>query len=89
MKCCNTNDVDNGDNDAKENVDINLDGLICYCFKYSKQELFDAVKNGNQELIIQDIKSKMEDPGCFCETANPSGKCCLGDVQSFIKQAKA
>ena len=79
MKCCNSN----------ESTDFNLDGLICYCFKHSKQELYDAIKNGTEELIIQDIKSKMDNPGCFCETANPNGKCCLLDVQLFIKQTKA
>ena len=84
MKCC-----DSKIDDDDKKTDFNLNGLICYCFKHSKQELFDAVKNGTEELIIQDIKSKMENPGCFCETANPSGKCCLGDVKSFVKQAKS
>jgi hypothetical protein len=48
--------------------------LICYCFKKSKKELFDAAKSGEENLIVDDIKSKMKNPGCFCETANPSGK---------------
>lgn len=83
MKCC---DSKNKKNDQK--ADFNLEGLICYCFNHSKKELFDAIKNGVEESIIQEIKAKMIDPGCFCETANPSGKCCLGDIHSFIKQAK-
>ena len=71
----------------KENeVDLeNLDGLICYCFKKSKNELFKAVKNNEEKLIVDEIKSKMKNPGCFCETSNPNGKCCLRDVLSFIK----
>ncbi len=78
------------DNDKKiQAVDLeNLDGLICYCFKKSKKQLFDAVKNGEEDLIVADIKSKMKNPGCFCETANPSGRCCLADVQAFIKAVK-
>jgi hypothetical protein len=82
--CCSKNE-----NSAAEKVDLeNLDGLICYCFKKSKVELIEAVRNGNESLIVDDIKSKMKDPGCFCETANPSGKCCLNDLQSFIKAAR-
>lgn len=70
-------------------VDLeNLEGLICYCFKKSKQELFDAVNNGTEIVFVDDIKSKMKNPGCFCETANPSGKCCMNDVQVFIQSAK-
>lgn len=77
--CCSKN------NDENEKVDLdNLDGLICYCFKKSKKELFDAVKNNEEGLFVDDVKSKMKDPGCFCETANPSGKCCLSDIQAFI-----
>lgn len=44
-------------------VDVEkLEGLICYCFKKSKQELFDAVKNGTENLFVDDIKSKMKNP---------------------------
>lgn len=72
-----------------EKVDLdNLDGLICYCFKKSKIELSEAIQRGDENLIVDDIKSKMKDPGCFCETANPSGKCCLSDIQAFIKEAR-
>jgi len=83
-ECCSKND-----NVEKDKVDLeNLDGFICYCFKKSKRELFDAVKNGEESLIVDEIKLKMKDPGCFCETANPSGKCCLADIQAFIMAAK-
>ena len=66
----------------------NLDDNICYCFKVSKQTLFDAIQSGTEVDIINEIKVKMNDPGCFCETANPTGKCCLGDIEAFIKLVK-
>lgn len=78
--CCSKN------NEEKQKIDLeNLDGLICYCFKKSKKELYENIKSGTQGLVLDEIKSKMKNPGCFCETANPSGKCCLADVQAFIK----
>ncbi|MBT3983295.1 MAG: hypothetical protein HOE90_18215 [Bacteriovoracaceae bacterium] len=81
MKCC--------DDKQKSNIqEINLEGLICYCFNHSKMELYEAVKNGSEKVIVDDIKSKMTKPGCFCESANPSGKCCLGDISTFIKLSK-
>jgi hypothetical protein len=69
-------------------TEFNKEGLICYCFKQSKQELFNAIGSGNEKDILDDIKSKMKNPGCFCETANPSGKCCLADIHAFIKHYK-
>jgi hypothetical protein len=69
-----------------DSEDIN--GLICYCFKKSKSELLKAIQNGSEKTIVDEIKSKMKDPGCFCKTANPSGKCCLSDIQIFIKNTR-
>lgn len=83
MKCC-----DSEQSDKNSTLDDSLDGLLCYCFKHSKIELFDAVKNGREQEIIDDIKAKIKDPGCFCETANPSGKCCLSDISKFVKKFK-
>lgn len=83
-KCCSENE---NINPEKINFE-NLEGLICYCFNHSKKELFESIKNQNEMEVVNDIKSKMKDPGCFCETANPSGKCCLADVMTFIKVAK-
>ena len=82
--CCNQNSKNKN---TKIKLD-NLDGLICYCFNHSKKELFDAVENGAEKSILEDIKSKMKSPGCFCETSNPSGKCCLVDVMAFIEAVK-
>lgn len=82
MSCCNKN------KNNECNIEFNLEGLICYCFKHSKQELYDAIQEGKENEILNDIKSKMKDPGCFCETANPSGKCCLADNMAFIKHYK-
>jgi hypothetical protein len=83
--CCSR---DKGSNDTSVDLE-NLDGLICYCFNKSKKELFEAVKNGSENLIVDDIKSKIKNPGCFCETANPSGRCCLSDINAFIKAVKS
>jgi hypothetical protein len=80
MSCCDSN--------KKSKLDLNLEGLICYCFKHSKQELHDAIQKGNEKEILDNIKVKMKDPGCFCETSNPSGKCCLSDLNTFIKHFK-
>lgn len=65
-----------------------LDELICYCFKFSKRNLSDAIKEDRENSFIDEIKKMMKDPGCFCEKANPSGKCCLNDIKNFIDEHK-
>ena len=83
MKCC--------ESEKKINFSIdneNHEGLICYCFKYSKSELRKAVRCGNEQQFVNEVKAKMKNPGCFCETANPSGKCCLGDINGYIEFVK-
>jgi hypothetical protein len=82
MSCCDKKNTD------KSEVQFNKEGLICYCFEHSKLELFNASLAGNEKQILDDIISKMKNPGCFCETSNPSGKCCLSDVNAFIKHFK-
>ena len=50
-----------------------VESLICYCFGVKKAEArADPAIKG---FVIQQTKNGM----CVCETANPSGKCCLKD----------
>ena len=81
MECC-KKEVDS------HNIEMNTEGNICFCFNHSKVELLDAIKTGTEQVILKDIKTKMKNPGCSCETSNPSGKCCLADVMGFIKYFK-
>jgi copper chaperone CopZ len=37
---------------------------------------------------LEDIRAKMKNPGCRCETENPSGSCCLGNVTKGIAIAR-
>ena len=53
------------------------DALICFCFGVSRAE---AVTNRHaKEFVRQQTKASM----CSCDTANPSGRCCLKDFPKF------
>jgi hypothetical protein len=61
------------------------DGLICYCFlHYEKDVRQDLTATGNTELF-ESIKGEVQAGNCACEVRNPSGKCCLGEVQAAIR----
>jgi len=61
---------------------------VCYCFEWTKEKIQAELEETGETVALQDIKAKMENPGCSCETLNPSGGCCLGDVTQAIKALK-
>lgn len=61
---------------------------LCYCFGHSVASIKAEMTSKGRSDAIEDIRSRMKDPGCFCETSNPSGSCCLGSVTQGIRIAK-
>jgi hypothetical protein len=61
---------------------------VCYCFEWSKEKIKAELEETGNTVALEDIKAKMEDPGCSCEILNPSGGCCLGDTGKAIKEVK-
>lgn len=62
---------------------------ICYCFGQSMEEILDEVERTGKSTVTADIKRRMAEEGCSCETKNPQGACCLGTVESVVKAAYA
>tara|TARA_R110002073_G_scaffold149534_3_gene303254 strand:- start:9121 stop:10311 length:1191 start_codon:yes stop_codon:yes gene_type:complete len=62
---------------------------LCYCFKHSVASIKKEIVTSGTSIAPDDIRAKMKDPGCRCETENPSGSCCLGSVGKGIKIAQA
>lgn len=80
---------------TKENLSVkatlkdkSLDVKVCYCFGHTRQSILTELQISGDTNALEDVKSKMIDPGCFCERSNPQGGCCLGNVSSWIKEAK-
>ncbi len=61
---------------------------VCYCFDWTKKKIQSELDTRGNTTALEDIKAKMQDPGCSCEILNPSGGCCLGDVSKVIKELK-
>ena len=61
---------------------------VCYCFEWSKEKIKAELEATGKTTALEDIKTKMEDPGCSCEILNPSGGCCLGNVGKAIKEVQ-
>jgi len=61
---------------------------LCYCFKHSVASIKEELRVKGHTDALENIRAKMKDPGCHCETENPSGSCCLGVVAKGIKIAQ-
>jgi hypothetical protein len=67
---------------AKETVDPIL---ICYCFGFSRQDIWDEIRSTGKSTVAKRITAEVEAGRCACKVKNPSGKCCLGDVTRTAK----
>ena len=61
---------------------------VCYCFHWTKEKIKTELEQTGKTMALEDIKEKMENPGCSCEILNPSSGCCLGDTGKAIKEIK-
>ncbi len=61
------------------------DGLVCYCFLHRKSEIARQLGETGETDVFDSIKSEVQAGNCACEVRNPSGKCCLGEVQQVIR----
>jgi len=61
---------------------------LCYCFGHSIASIKQELQAKGRTDALADIRRQMKQPGCRCETENPSGSCCLGTVASGVETAK-
>lgn len=62
---------------------------LCYCFGYTRSDIQEDIRLKNDTDIESIIKQRVKAKECWCEEANPSGTCCLGEVAKAIKLARA
>lgn len=77
--------------DLKERVTQKFndpDVKTCFCFNVTKGEIVNELKTTGDCKVLNLIKAKMKDPGCFCEISNPQGSCCLANNSSYINEQK-
>ena len=71
-----------GNNEKRDNLkplsrvknEFQSDDLVCYCFKFTRNDIEqDYMKNG-QSTIMAKIASEKKSGGCNCENKNPKGR---------------
>ncbi|MCM3039489.1 (2Fe-2S)-binding protein [Paenibacillus motobuensis] len=60
-----------------------LDVPVCYCFGWTRERLIQATQENQRptEHILEQVQANR----CGCEVNNPQGSCCLGNINTFIR----
>jgi hypothetical protein len=53
---------------------------VCYCFQFTAAQIADDLRERGKSTIRDYIQEQVRAGRCRCETTNPSGRCCLGNV---------
>lgn len=67
---------------------VPIPGMVCYCFRHTEQAIADDFKTHGKSTIEADVRQKVKDKLCSCESLNPKGSCCLGDIRKVIKKVE-
>src|SRR5215213_11288668 len=59
---------------------------LCYCFGFDEADARDEITATGQCSIPQRISALIRRGMCACVERNPSGKCCLGEVNKAVKR---
>jgi Zinc binding domain len=59
---------------------------LCYCFGFDEADARDEIAHTGQTSIPQRIAALIKQGMCACPERNPSGACCLGEVNQAIKR---
>lgn len=62
---------------------------LCYCFGFEERDAREEIARTGTCSISQRIVALIKEKMCACTTRNPSGTCCLGDVNKAIKKLLA
>lgn len=61
---------------------------LCYCFGFDESHVRDEISQNGKTTIPERVSSLIREGLCACEARNPSGACCLGEVNKAVKKVK-
>lgn len=61
---------------------------LCYCFGFDEADARAEIAQTGRSTIRQRIAVLVRQGLCACETRNPSGACCLGEVNKAVRRLK-
>ena len=62
---------------------------LCYCFGFDESHIRDEISTTDTTTIPERISTLIREGLCACESRNPGGVCCLGEVNKAAKRLAA
>jgi hypothetical protein len=59
---------------------------LCYCFGFDERHVREEIAATGTTTIPPQISALIKQGLCACEARNPSGACCLGEVNRAVKR---
>jgi hypothetical protein len=59
---------------------------LCYCFGFDESHMRDEISRTGATRMSSRIGALIREGLCACEERNPSGGCCLGEVNRSVKR---
>lgn len=59
---------------------------LCYCFGFDEAGAREEIAAAGRSTLPTRITSLVKQSMCACETRNPSGACCLGEINKIVKR---
>lgn len=60
---------------------------VCYCFDWTRARIKQQIGETSKSTAALEIAREIKAGRCACDIKNPKGECCLGDVNTFVKEA--
>lgn len=66
--------------------DSNMDVNVCYCYDWTRSRISEQINATGSSTAFEEVTEQVKAGNCECEIKNPKGDCCLGDIQTFLKE---
>ena len=92
MDCCGVDNLENSRiDDLRIRVELRAttDPIpLCYCFGFDENHIREEIAQTGTTTVPERISRLIREGLCSCDVRNPSGKCCLGDVNRTATRLK-
>jgi len=62
---------------------------VCYCFGHTEESIRDELLRCGTTSVVESVTAKVRAGECSCETKNPKGSCCIGDLKKAVTEASS
>ena len=62
---------------------------LCYCFGFDEKHIRDEIEQTGNTSVPEKVSRLIREGLCACDDRNPSGMCCLGEVNKAANRLRA